>query len=61
MKGFYEPSLWNTILPKMNGTSAKIYLKILGKPIIGLNTITYITAKDIINYLSKKICKYRDN
>lgn len=53
-EGFYEPHYRIPFLPKMNRTLAKIYLKILGKPIIGLNTITYITAKDIINYLSKK-------
>ena len=41
---------WVPLFPKK---IAKIYLKIMNKPIIGLDTINYVTKKNVINSIKK--------
>lgn len=50
---FYEPHYLLPFLPKMNKKLASIYLKILGKPTIGLDTLAWITTKSILEILNK--------
>lgn len=49
---FYEPHYLLPFLPKMNKRLAFLYLKLLGKPTIGLDTLTWTTSDLIIKYLS---------
>lgn len=37
----------------MNKKLASIYLKLLGRPTIGLDTLTWITTKSILEILNK--------
>lgn len=50
---FFEPHYMLPFFPKMNKRMAEIYLGILGRPILGLNTLTWITAKRVKTYLDK--------
>lgn len=50
---FYEPHYLLPFLPKMNKKLAFLYLKLLGKPTCGLDTLTWTTRDVIIKYLSK--------
>ena len=50
---FFEPHYLLPFLPKMNKKLASIYLKLLGRPTIGLDTLTWITTKSILNILDK--------
>jgi len=50
---FFEPHYMLPFFPKMNKRIAFWYLKCLGRPTIGLNTLQWTTAKDIIKYLSR--------
>ena len=50
---FYEPHYHLIFLPKMNKKLASIYLKILRRPTIGLNTLNWTTSKSILKILSK--------
>ena len=48
---FFEGHYRIPMLPLMNRSLFKIYLKILKRPIKGLDTINYITKKMIFDYL----------
>lgn len=48
---FFEGHYRIPMLPLMNTSLFKIYLKILKKPIKGLDTINYITKKKVFDYL----------
>jgi ubiquinone/menaquinone biosynthesis C-methylase UbiE len=48
---FYEPHYRVPFLPKMNRTWAARYLRMLGKPILGLQTLNWTTQQDMIRYL----------
>lgn len=50
---FYEAHYHLPFLPKMNKKLASIYLKILRRPTIGLNTLNWTTSKSILKILSK--------
>lgn len=50
---FYEPHYHLIFFPKMNKKLASIYLKILRRPTIGLNTLNWTTSKSILKILSK--------
>lgn len=50
---FYEPHYRLPFPPKVNKNIAKIYLKILGRPTLGLNLINMITKKQLLQYLTK--------
>lgn len=50
---FFEPHYLLPFLPKMNKKLASIYLKLLGRPTIGLDTLTWITTKSILEILNK--------
>ncbi|MFA6742503.1 MAG: class I SAM-dependent methyltransferase [Arcobacteraceae bacterium] len=50
---FYEPHYLLPFLPKMNKKFAYIYLKILGRPTLGLNTLNWTTSKSVLKILSK--------
>lgn len=51
---FFEPHYRLPFLPNMNRNLAKIYLKLLNKPTIGLDTITYTTSNRVLEYLNEK-------
>lgn len=55
---FYEAHYQIPMFPLMNRTLFKIYLKILNRPVSGLDTINYITSKMILSYLGNdyRIC-----
>lgn len=50
---FYDPHYRLPFLPKMNKKLARIYLKILGRPTLGLYTLQWITKKQIAKSLEK--------
>ena len=50
---FYEPHYRVPFLPRMNKTLATIYLKFLGRPVSGLQTLHWVTKKEIIRYLKQ--------
>lgn len=50
---FYEAHYHLPFLPKMNKKLASIYLKILRRPTIGLNTLNWTTSKSILKILNK--------
>ena len=50
---FYEPHYHLIFFPKMNKKLASIYLKILRRPTIGLNTLNWTTSKSILKILNK--------
>tara|TARA_R110002012_G_scaffold106998_3_gene248607 strand:+ start:2372 stop:3202 length:831 start_codon:yes stop_codon:yes gene_type:complete len=49
---FYEPHYCLPFLPKMNRILAKIYLKTLGRPTAGLDTLNWTTNTNLKKYLS---------
>jgi len=55
---FFEGHYRIPMLPLMNIALFKIYLKILEKPIKGLDTINYITKKKVFNYLDNDYIVY---
>lgn len=50
---FYEPHYRIPFLPKMNKTLATRYLKIIGRPTLGLGTLKWTTEKDVIRALNE--------
>ncbi|MDX4063328.1 class I SAM-dependent methyltransferase [Aliarcobacter skirrowii] len=50
---FYEPHYQLPFLPKMNRKLASVYLKILKKPTIGLDSLNWTTNESIIKILKK--------
>ncbi|NEO68926.1 class I SAM-dependent methyltransferase [Moorena sp. SIO3H5] len=48
---FFEPHYRIPFLPKMNKKIAKIYLKLIGKPTLGLDTLQWTTEKEIITII----------
>jgi SAM-dependent methyltransferase len=49
---FFEGHYRIFFFPKMNRHLARLYLRLRGKPVIGIENIQYITLDDIIKYLS---------
>jgi ubiquinone/menaquinone biosynthesis C-methylase UbiE len=50
---FYEPHYGIPFWPKMNKKLATIYLMILGRPLIALHELNWITEKEIISLIRK--------
>lgn len=48
---FYEGHYRLPWLPQMNRELAKIYLRLLGRPTAGLDTLQYVTTHKVIRYL----------
>lgn len=48
-KSFYEPHYRIPFLPKMNKKLASIYLNIIRRPIAGLESLNWITEKEVVN------------
>jgi SAM-dependent methyltransferase len=48
---FYEAHYHIPMLPLMNRTLYRLYLKMLNRPTKGLDTINYITRRIVLNYL----------
>lgn len=48
---FFEPHYMVPFLPKMNKKLAAQYLEIIGRPQLGLNTLQWVTEKDLIKLL----------
>lgn len=57
-RSFFEGHYRIPMLPLMNRSLFKIYLKILKRPIKGLNTINYITPKMIFDHLGNDYSAY---
>ncbi|VEP16994.1 Methylase involved in ubiquinone/menaquinone biosynthesis [Hyella patelloides LEGE 07179] len=53
---FFEPHYRILFLPKMNKKLAAKYLKIIGKPTLGLQTLQWTTEAEIINLLNTNNC-----
>jgi len=50
---FYEPHYRIPFLPKMNKVLAARYLKVIGRPTLGLGTLNWTTEKNVINFLNE--------
>jgi len=48
---FFEPHYRLPFLPQMNRKLAKIYLRLLGRPIHGIDSIKYVTRRKILTLL----------
>ena len=53
---FFEPHYRILFLPKMNKKLAAKYIKILGKPALGLQTLQWTTEAEIINSINTSNC-----
>jgi len=52
-RGFYEPHYRVPFLPGMGKSVAAVYLKLIGRPTLGLQTIHFITEKDVLRAIDK--------
>lgn len=50
---FFEPHYRVPFLPKMNKVLAARYLKFIGRPLLGLETLKWTTEKDVIKFLNE--------
>lgn len=48
---FFEPHYRIPFLPKMNRRLASIYLKFLGRPRLGLQTLNWVTRNEVLEHL----------
>lgn len=49
---FFEPHYRVPFFPKMNKRLAAQYLKLIGRPVLGLYTLQWTTEKDVIKFLN---------
>ena len=56
---FFEPHYRVPFLPKMNKKLASVYLKFIGKPLLGLQTLQWVTEKKVVKSL--RMSKYNVN
>jgi len=49
---FFEPHYRTFFLPKMNKKLSTAYLKFLGRPLLGLQTLNWITEKEVVKIVA---------
>jgi ubiquinone/menaquinone biosynthesis C-methylase UbiE len=54
---FYEPHYLIPFLPSMNKKLATAYLKLIGRPLKGLDSLNWTTEREVVNYLNNS--KYK--